>query len=59
MEDLHKVVLAAQSYGGMAITWLNCFRRLLVRWEKKSPHYLTFLHFACALIALRATGVLG
>jgi putative transposase len=40
-------------------SWLNRCRRLLVRWEKKSAHYLAFLHFACALIALRAAGVLG
>ncbi len=40
-------------------SWLNRCRRILVRWEKKSAHYLAFLHFACALIALRAAGVLG
>lgn len=39
-------------------SWLNHWRRLLVRWEKKSAHYLAFLHFACALIAWRAAGVL-
>ena len=31
-------------------SWLNRFRRLLVRWEKKAFHYLALLHFACALI---------
>ena len=31
-------------------SWLNRFRRLLVRWEKKGANYLAFLHFACALI---------
>lgn len=31
-------------------SWLNRFRRLLVRWEKKAPNYLALLHFACALI---------
>lgn len=40
-------------------SWLNRCRRILVRWEKKSAHYLAFLHFACALIAWRAAGVLG
>ena len=29
-------------------TWLNRFRRLLIRWKKKPEHYLAFLHFACA-----------
>jgi len=42
-----------------AHSWLNRFRRLLVRWEKKPDHYLAFLHFACALIAFRASGLFG
>ena len=40
-------------------SWLNRFRRLLVRWDKKPEHYLAFLHFACALIAFRAAGLFG
>jgi putative transposase len=32
-------------------SWLNRYRRLLVRWEKKAHNYLAMLHFACALIA--------
>jgi transposase len=40
-------------------SWMNRFRRILVRWDKKPENYLAFLHFACALIALRAAGVLG
>jgi putative transposase len=40
-------------------SWLNRFRRLLVRWEKKPEHYLAFLHFACALIAFRSAGLFG
>lgn len=40
-------------------SWLNRFRRLLVRWDKKPQHYLAFLHFACALIAFRAAGLFG
>jgi transposase len=39
--------------------WLNRFRRILVRWDKKAEHYLAFLHFACALIAWRAAGLIG
>ena len=39
--------------------WLNRFRRILIRWEKKPEHYLAFLHFACALIAFRAAGLFG
>jgi transposase len=31
-------------------SWLNRYRRLLVRWEKKAHNYLALLHFACALI---------
>jgi putative transposase len=40
-------------------SWMNRFRRILVRWEKKAEHYLAFLHFACALIAFRAAGLFG
>ena len=40
-------------------SWMNRFRRILVRWDKKPEHYLAFLHFACALIAFRAAGFFG
>jgi putative transposase len=42
-----------------AHSWMNRFRRLLVRWDKKPQNYLAFLHFACGLIALRAAGLFG
>ncbi len=34
-------------------SWINRYRRLLVRWEKKSQNYLAMLHLACALITER------
>lgn len=40
-------------------SWMNRFRRILVRWDKKPANYLAFLHFACALIAFRAAGLFG
>ena len=40
-------------------SWMNRFRHILVRWDKKPEHYLAFLHFACALIAFRAAGLFG
>ena len=40
-------------------SWMNRFRRILIRWEKKPENYLAFLHFACALIAFRAAGLFG
>ena len=40
-------------------SWMNRFRRILVRWEKKPANYLALLHFACALIAFLAAGVFG
>ncbi|MCC7060945.1 MAG: transposase, partial [Burkholderiaceae bacterium] len=40
-------------------SWLNRFRRILVRWDKKPEHYIAFLHLACALIAFRAAGLFG
>ena len=39
--------------------WMNRFRRILVRWEKHANNYIALLHFACALIAFRAAGLLG
>lgn len=42
-----------------AHSWMNRFRRILIRWEKKAQNYMAFLHFACALIAFRAAGLFG
>ena len=40
-------------------SWMNRFRRILIRWDKSADNYIAFLHFACALIAFRAAGLLG
>jgi transposase len=40
-------------------SWMNCFRRILIRWEKKPENHIAFLHFACALIAFRSSALLG
>jgi putative transposase len=40
-------------------SWLNRFRRILIRWEKKPENYLAMLHLACALVTYRATGLPG
>ena len=42
-----------------AHSWMNRFRRLLIRWDKKPENSLAFLHVACGLSAFRAAGVLG
>ena len=34
-------------------SWLNRYRRLLVRWEKKAENYRAMIHLAAALIAFR------
>jgi len=39
-------------------SWLNRFRRILVRWEKLLETYLAMLHLALAIITWRATGLL-
>ena len=39
-------------------SWLNRFRRILVRWDKSPDNYIAFLHFACALTALRACWII-
>lgn len=38
-------------------SWINRFRRLLVRWEKKLENYTAMLHLACAWITFRQTGL--
>lgn len=38
-------------------SWMNRFRRILVRWEKKAENYLAFLHIVCAVIAFRRAGL--
>jgi putative transposase len=40
-------------------SWMNRFRRLLIRWEKDVDNYLTMLHLACAWITFRMAGVFG
>ena len=40
-------------------SWMNRFRRILVRWEKRADTYLAMLHLACGIITYRATGLLG
>lgn len=40
-------------------SWMNRFRRILIRWEKKAPNYLGLLHLVCALITFRCAGLLG
>jgi putative transposase len=40
-------------------SWMNRFRRVLIRWDKKTCHYMAFLHLACAYITYRQAGLLG
>ena len=40
-------------------SWMNRFRRLLIRWEKKVENDLALLHFACAWISFRAAELFG
>ena len=40
-------------------SWLHRYRGLLIRWTKKPQNYLALLHFACGLIAFKASGLLG
>lgn len=39
--------------------WLNRFRRILIRWEKKTENYFALLEFACAYFTLSVAGVFG
>ncbi|HEX2951924.1 MAG TPA: IS5 family transposase [Armatimonadota bacterium] len=40
-------------------SWMNRFRRMLIRWEKKNENYLALVHFACAWITFRAARLFG
>jgi putative transposase len=40
-------------------SWINRFRRLLIRWEKRVDNYESLLFFACAWFTLRIAGVFG
>ena len=40
-------------------SWMNRFRRILIRWEKKAANYLALLHLVCGLITYRCTGLFG
>lgn len=40
-------------------SWMNRFRRILVRWEKRADTYIAMLHLSFAVITWRAAGLLG
>ena len=40
-------------------SWMNRFRRILVRWEKRADTYIAMLHLACGIITWRAIGLPG
>ena len=40
-------------------SWMNRFRRVLIRWDKKVRNYMAFLHLACAYMTYRQSGLLG
>ena len=40
-------------------SWMNRFRRLLIRWEKKEDNYIAILHFVCDWITYKRGGVFG
>lgn len=38
-------------------SWINRFRRILIRWEKKTENYIGMLHLVFGLITFRCTGI--
>ncbi len=40
-------------------SWMNRFRRILMRWEKKAENYLALLHLVCGVITYRCSGLFG
>jgi len=40
-------------------SWMNRFRAILIRWEKKAANFLALLHLACAYITFKQAGLMG
>ena len=40
-------------------SWMNRFRRVLIRWDKNARNYLACLHMACAYMTYKQAGLLG
>ena len=40
-------------------SWMNRFRGILIRWNKKPENYLALLHLVCAVITYRCAGLFG
>lgn len=40
-------------------SWMNRFRSILVRWDKKVNNHIGGLHLACAYISFKRAGVIG
>jgi transposase len=40
-------------------SWMNRFRRILIRWEKRADTYIAMLHLSFALITWRASILVG
>lgn len=40
-------------------SWINRFRRLLIRWDKSLDNFLAMLHFSCGIIVFRAIPISG
>jgi putative transposase len=40
-------------------SWMNRFRRILIRWDKKVENYFGMLHLVCAWSTYRSCGLLG
>lgn len=40
-------------------SWMNRFRRILIRWEKKPENYFAMLHLSCAWITYHVLRLLG
>ena len=40
-------------------SWMNRFRRVLVRWEKMAENYLGMLHLVLGIITFRCSGLFG
>ena len=40
-------------------SWMNAFRRIFIRWERKAENYFALLAFSCAWISFRNAGIVA
>jgi hypothetical protein len=53
LESSRRSGWAASLAGGRALSWLSCYRRLQVRWDRDAGRFFAFVLLACALVCFK------